>query len=135
MSWFGTIQIDDWNALAWLTEQAGKAPDYKTDEAAKFAETLADDLSEVFYEKNILAGGPCGMGIHFTFYEDVPGLSEAVPDLIFITNYTEITSIASYKVPAQKLQTAGKDPGQKPDGTMTSSRNVMLMADSIGDIS
>lgn len=104
MSWFGTIQIDDWNALAWLTEQAAKAPDYKTDEAAKFAETLAADLSEVFYEKNIIAGGPCGMGIHFTFFEDVPDLSEDVPELIFITNYSEITSIASYKVPAQKLQ-------------------------------
>lgn len=88
MGYWGLAQHgDDWNTLAWLRGQAGRAGDYAS--AADFSMSVAENLTRALSERAFATPQDRGLGIHFTAYEWID--NRWVPELFVFSNWTDAT--------------------------------------------
>lgn len=81
-----------WRAMSWLESQVNS---FQGDSPDELAESLANELTEVFWANTGEVLQSQGLGLHFTFYDKVNELM--VPELIWITNFNSITALGQYK--------------------------------------
>lgn len=102
MSWFGTVKLGDWNALDWLKDKAEHSKSFDRTKVDLYADYVAVELNKEFETRKHLCTEPRGIGIHFSFFDNVAGVE--IPELIFITNFDSISSIGAYRPGAPVIQ-------------------------------
>jgi hypothetical protein len=87
MSFWGLARIDakNWSTVNWLERQIHGSGSFSDSET--FAVQIANELNNEYKRLGITSEPRCGLGIHFTVFENIIG--HFVPELFLISNFAD----------------------------------------------